>query len=120
MAQRWKLKNARWRESDQQVRVIVDLILGNVMAAIDFRATAAEIVFGIVDDAMSASDDVCLFTFTMAAICAFDCHRVFAARLACHGIPAHTLSTDYKSPHWPYICAFSATFVPCTAEECWL
>lgn len=59
MAQRWKLKNARWRESDQQVRVIVDLILDNVMAAIDFRATAAEIVSDIVDDAMSASDDAC-------------------------------------------------------------
>ena len=59
MAQRCKLKNARWRESDQQVRVIVDLILENVMATIGFRATAAEIVSGIVHDAMSASDDAC-------------------------------------------------------------
>ena len=57
MAQKQRLKNAKWRESDQQVKSIVDSILKNVSTAIDIRTTAGEVVLDIVEDAMSISDE---------------------------------------------------------------
>ena len=60
MAQKQRIKNAKWRESDQQVRSIVDEIMKNVSTAIDIRTTAAWIVLDIVEEAMSISDEATL------------------------------------------------------------
>ena len=57
MAQKQRIKNAKWRESDQQVKSIVDEIMKNVSTAIDIRTTAGEVVLDIVEDAMSISDE---------------------------------------------------------------
>ena len=56
MAQKRRLKNAKWRESDQQVKSIVDSIMKNVSTAIHIRTTAGQVVLDIVEDAMEVSD----------------------------------------------------------------
>jgi len=56
MAQKRRLKNAKRRESDQQVKSIVDSIMKNVSTAIHIRTKAGQVVLDIVEDAMEVSD----------------------------------------------------------------
>ena len=56
MAQRGRLKNAKWRKSDQQAINIVDSIMKHVSTAIHIRTTARQVVLNIVEDAMKVSD----------------------------------------------------------------
>ena len=60
MAQKQRIKNAKWRESDQQVKRIMDEIMKNVWTAIDIRTTAAWVTLEIVEEAMSVSDEATL------------------------------------------------------------
>ena len=56
MAQRGRLKNAKWRKLDQEARNIVDSIMKHVSTAIHIRTTARQVVLNIVEDAMKVSD----------------------------------------------------------------
>ena len=60
MPQKRRLKNAKWKESHQHVKNIIDSILEKVSEAIDIRTTAGKVVLDIVEDAMHISDETIL------------------------------------------------------------
>ena len=60
MPQKWRLKNAKWKEPHLHVKNIIDSILEKVSEAIDIRTTAGEVVLDIVEDAMDISDETIL------------------------------------------------------------